>query len=197
MLTFAAACFLLIVTPGPGVMSTAGFGAAYGFRPGLRYVTGLCLGQLIVIAMVVSGLAALLLATPGVRVVLLAASTMYLLYLAGRIAFAGSRIQFIEANRPPGVMAGLLLQPINPKAYVVNTTLFSGFVLFPTAYWFEVFVKLIVLNLIWIPIHLAWLYAGVALERLNLPPRTQRLINFGMAAAMLGVVALAAISTLN
>ncbi|MEC8551875.1 MAG: LysE family translocator, partial [Pseudomonadota bacterium] len=32
MLTFAAAVFLLIVTPGPGVLSTAGVGAAFGWR---------------------------------------------------------------------------------------------------------------------------------------------------------------------
>jgi len=194
MLTFIAATFLLIVTPGPGVMSTAGMGAAYGFRPGLRYVTGLCLGQLVVIAAVVSGLAALVLADPVIRTVLFAASTLYLLYLALRIALAGSRVRFIKAQKQPGVMAGLLLQPINPKAYVVNTTLFSGFVLFENAYWSEVAVKLVILNLIWIPIHLGWLYGGVLLERLDLPERTHRLINFAMAAAMLGVVALAAFS---
>ena len=32
MLTFAITVFLLIVTPGPGVLSTAGFGAAYGYK---------------------------------------------------------------------------------------------------------------------------------------------------------------------
>ena len=37
MLTFAAAVFFLIVTPGPGVLSAAGVGAAYGFRSGLRW----------------------------------------------------------------------------------------------------------------------------------------------------------------
>ena len=194
MIEFLAACLLLISTPGPGVLSTAGFGAAFGFKAGLRYVTGLCIGQLIVIALVVSGLAAAVLAVPAIRTVLLVASTLYLLYLAARIAFAGSRIQFIEATAPPGVMAGILLQPINPKAYVVNTTLFSGFLLFPGAYWSEVAVKIIILNLIWIPIHLAWLYAGVALERLNLPDRTQRAINIFMAVAMLAVVALALLS---
>lgn len=194
MIEFLAACLLLISTPGPGVLSTAGFGAAFGFKEGLRYVTGLCIGQLIVIALVVSGLAAAVLAVPAIRTVLLVASTLYLLYLAARIAFAGSRIQFIEATAPPGVMAGILLQPINPKAYVVNTTLFSGFLLFPGAYWSEVAVKIIILNLIWIPIHLAWLYAGVALERLNLPDRTQRAINIFMAVAMLAVVALALLS---
>ena len=160
MWSFLAACLLLISTPGPGVLSTAGFGAAYGFRPGLRYVIGLCLGQLIVIAMVVSGLAAAILAVPWIRTVFVVASTAYLLYLAARIALAGSRIQFIEANQPPGVVAGLLLQPINPKAYAVNISLFSGFIIWPDSYWFEVVVKLIILNAIWVPVHLAWLYAG-------------------------------------
>ena len=195
MFEFAAAVILLISTPGPGVMSTAGFGAAFGFRAGLKFVIGLCLGQLIVIALVVSGLAAAVLAIPSIRLILLVASTAYLLYLAARVAFAGSKIQFIEAQAPPGVMAGVLLQPINPKAYVVNTTLFSGFAMFPDAYWSEVAVKLLILNLIWIPIHLAWLWAGVALELLHLPARTQRAINIFMALAMLAVVALALLSS--
>ncbi|HEC70944.1 MAG TPA: LysE family translocator, partial [Roseobacter sp.] len=40
MLQFALAVFFLIVTPGPGVLSTAGVGAAFGFRAGLAYVVG-------------------------------------------------------------------------------------------------------------------------------------------------------------
>jgi threonine/homoserine/homoserine lactone efflux protein len=129
--------------------------------------------------------------------VLLLASTGYLLYLAAKIAFAGATIQFTQATRPPGVMSGFLLQPINPKAYVVNTALFSGFALYPEAYWLEVGVKLVLLNAIWFPIHLAWLWAGVALERLKLASRLQRRINLAMAAAMLAVVALAVWSTLR
>jgi len=197
MLEFAAAVFLLIATPGPGVMGAAGMGAAYGFRAGFEFIIGLCLGQLVVIALVVSGIAAAVIAIPTIRTVLLIASTGYLLYLAARIAFAGTTIQFVRTDRAPGVLSGFLLQPINPKAYVVNTTLFSGFALFPDAYWVEVALKLLVLNLIWFPLHLAWLYAGVSLERLNLPRRTQRGINIAMALAMLGVVALAVHSTLR
>lgn len=195
MFEFAAAVFLLIATPGPGVMGAAGMGAAYGFRSGLAFITGLCLGQLVVIALVVSGIAAAVIAVPAIRTVLLIASTGYLLYLAAKIAFAGTTIQFVQTGRAPGVMSGFLLQPINPKAYVVNTTLFSGFTIWPDAYWGEVGAKLIVLNLIWFPIHVAWLMAGVSLERLNLPSRTQRAINIVMALAMLGVVALAVYST--
>ena len=36
MLTFALAVFLLIITPGPGVLSLAGVVAAYGWRQGFR-----------------------------------------------------------------------------------------------------------------------------------------------------------------
>ena len=194
MLLFVAACFFLIITPGPGVLSAAGVGAAYGFNAGLRYITGLFLGQLIVIAMVTTGLAALILASPVVRTILIVLSTAYLLYLAARIAFAGSKLAFIEASKEPGVMAGLLLQPINPKAYAVNTSLFAGFPIFADALMVEFLVKLLILNLIWIPIHVGWVWAGGALKKLDLPAQTQRKINFAMAASMLLVVGLAIFS---
>lgn len=194
MLTFAAAVFLLIITPGPGVLSTAGVGSAYGFRSGLRYVTGLFFGTNLVCLAVISGVAAIVLGVPLVRNVLLVASVGYLVYLAAKIAFAGSKIAFIEATVPPGISNGILLQLINPKAYAVNTTLISGFAFAPENIVFETVAKLLIINAIWIPIHLGWLWAGVALHRLNLSPATQRLINFGMAAAMLGVVALALVS---
>lgn len=197
MLTFAAAVFLLIITPGPGVLTTAGVGAAFGFRAGLAYVLGLFIGTNLVALAVVSGLAALVLANPYIRTALFAASTLYLLYLAARIAFAGSKVAFIEARSQPGALAGILLQTINPKAYVVNTTLFSGFVLFANAFTAEIVTKFLIINAIWIPIHLIWLYAGSILERLDLPQRTHRHINAAMALAMLAVVALAALSSLR
>lgn len=191
MLTFAAAVLLLIATPGPGVLSTAGMGAAWGFRPALRYVAGLWLGNNLVALAVISGVAAIVLGMPAVRWVLLVASVCYLLWMAARIALAGSRIAFIEARRPPGAVAGLMLQAINPKAYAVNATLFTGFAYAPENLAFETLSKLVVFNLIWIPIHLAWLWAGVALERLNLGARHQFHVNVVMALAMLAVVVLA------
>ena len=191
MLTFAAAVFFLIITPGPGVMTTAGFGAAYGFNASLRYVLGLFIGTNLVMLAVMTGLAAVILSVPWLRNVLMFASVAYLLYLAGRIAFAGAKVAFMEAKSPPGVVGGLMLQAINPKAYAVNTSLITGFDYAPDAFLFEMISKALIMNIIWIPIHLAWLWAGVSLHRLNLSDRTQRTINVLMALSMLGVVALA------
>lgn len=194
MLEFIAAVFFLIVTPGPGVLSTAGVGSGFGYRPGLAYVGGLFVGNNLVAALVISGIAAAALAVPGLRTVLLFASTAYLLYLAAKIALAGAKIGFIEADRAPGFWNGLALQPINPKAYVVNATLFSGFAFMPEAPLTEIALKVLIFNAIWVPIHLGWLWAGVTLRRLELPQPVQRGINIAMALAMLGVIALALIA---
>lgn len=194
MLSFAAAVFFLIITPGPGVLSAAGVGAAYGIRSGLRYVLGLFIGNNLVTFIVISGLATLVLASPVIRTVLLVCSTLYLCYIALRIAVAGAQVTFVDARQEPGIWAGVLLQPINPKAYAVNTFLYSGFSLMPGAYATEVVWKLLIVNAIWVPIHVLWVWFGVSLKRLNLAPRTHRIVNIAMAASLLIVVALAAFS---
>ncbi|RMF40175.1 MAG: LysE family translocator [Alphaproteobacteria bacterium] len=194
MLSFAVAVFLLIVTPGPGVLSVAGVGSGFGARAGARYIVGLFLGNNLVGAAVISGLAALVLAIPYMRGVLLVASLAYLVWLAARIALAGSRIAFHAAEIAPGIRDGIALQMVNPKAYAVNTALYSGFAFMPANPTAEVAIKILILNAIWIVLHFLWLGIGIGIRRMALPGRIQRLVNLGMAATMLGVVALALVA---
>ncbi len=193
MLTFAFAVFLLIITPGPGVLSAAGVGTAYGWKQGLYYIAGLCAGTNLVSIAVISGLAAVILADPIIRTVLIVVSASYLGYLAMRIALAGAKIAFIT-TAAPGVMAGMTLQFINPKAYAVNTTLFSSFAFYPDSFAIETGLKLIIMNMVWLPLHLIWLYAGVKVNRLELSPQHQRLINRIMAGCLLVVALLSVLS---
>lgn len=193
MLTFAAAVFFLIITPGPGVLTTAGVGSSFGWSAGLRFLAGLFLGTNGVAIIVVSGLWAVVVTMPAVRTVLAVASLAYFGWLAAKIAFAGGgRVAFIEAERAPGFVNGVLLQFINPKAYAVNTFLFTDFPFYPESLGIEVALKFLVINLIWVPIHLMWLGAGVTLRRLDLSARVQRAINIGMALSLVTVVLLAA-----
>ena len=152
------------------------------------------LALLLVALIVVSGLAAIILATPWARNTLLVASAIYLLYLAARIAFAGKKIAFISADQKPGLRDGILLQLVNPKAYAVNMTWFSGFALFPASLVSETLIKFVIINLIWVPIHLLWLAAGNVTNQLDLSAKTHAVINALMATAMLIVVALALVS---
>ena len=124
------------------------------------------------------------------RVILMIATAGNLGYLAVRIALAGSTISFIDAKKSPGIIDGFMLQLINPKAYAVNTTLFSGFAFLPESFLLETSLKLIILNGLWIPIHLLWLYFGMRLHSLNLSDQTQRVVNMSMAGCLSGVVIL-------
>ena len=194
MLSFAAAIFFLLITPGPGVLTTAGVGSGFGWRAGLRFLTGLFLGTNLTAVLVVSGLAAIVLTAPWLRTVLVWTSVAYFVYLAGKIAFAEAKVGFIEAERAPGIVNGVLLQLINPKAYAVNNIIFSGYAFWPESLTVEIALKFAIVNAIWIPVHLAWLYAGVTLRRLDLAPGTQRAINIAMALALIAVVLLAVLS---
>jgi len=135
-----------------------------------------------------------MLSVPGLREVMLALSIAYLLYLAARIAFSGAKIAFIEARTPPGILNGIALQMINPKAYVVATTLFSGFPIQGQSPIVEIATKFLIINIVWLPIHILWLWAGVSLKKLALSDARQRAINVFMAIALLVVVTLASVS---
>lgn len=191
MLTFLASIFFLLITPGPGVLSTAGVSAAFGAGPAYRYVTGLFIGTNLVALAVVTGLSGLMLAHPIVRPVLLYLSVAYLFYLAAKIALAGSTIAFIENQRAPGILNGIALQTINPKAYMVNSVLFTGFPFAGMSDLSEIAWKFVLINLIWIPIHLIWLGVGIKLKRMSLTHRVQRRINVLMGLSLLIVVILA------
>ena len=197
MLTFVTAVFFLMITPGPGVLSLAGVGSGFGYRSGLRYLIGLFLGTNIVALAVITGVAAIVVADERVRTVLLVVSILYLCYLAARIMLSGSRIAFIENAKAPGIMGGIILQALNPKAYVVNSTLFLGFPFAFQSLPLEIALKLLLVNVIWILIHLLWLYGGVSLRRLNISDAAQSGINIAMGVSLLCVVGLAAYSSLS
>ncbi len=180
-------------TPGPGVLSLAGVSSAYGVRSGVQYLLGLLIGNALTGLIVASGLAAAILAVPVIRNVLLYASVGYLLYLAAKIAFAGSRIAFIFSDSAPGFFSGITLQLINPKAYVVNTAFFTGFPIMPDNFLLETLIKFALINSIWIPIHFTWLYAGISLKKLALRQEIQRAINIVMALLMLLAIAMAVV----
>lgn len=193
MLAFLAAVFFLLITPGPGVLSTAGVSAAFGAKPAYRYLVGLFIGTNLVALAVVTGVAGLMTANPLIRTILLYASVIYLVYLAARIALAGSKIAFIENQTAPGLRSGIALQAINPKAYVVNTTLFTSFPFAQLSSGMEVFWKFVLINAIWIPIHILWLAAGITLKKMSLAHHVQRRINIFMGASLVVVVILAVV----
>lgn len=191
MLAFLGTVFFMLITPGPGVLTTAGVGSGFGWGAGIRFLTGLFLGTNLTAVLVISGLTAIVLAEPTISDILVWASIAWFCWMALKIALAGAKVGFIAVDRAPGLVHGIGLQLINPKAYVVNTLLFGGHH-FMGGGLDEVLVKFVLINVIWVPVHLIWLGAGVRLRRLELSGPVQRSINIAMALSLVAVVLLSA-----
>lgn len=115
-----------IGTPGPANMALLTTGARFGLRAALPFVAGVALGKQLIIWPLGFGLLGVMAQFPLVFEALKYASAAYILYLAWRVAFM--RLQQGQVKTVPGFAAGLIVHPLNPKAWAMVTAGFTGFV---------------------------------------------------------------------
>ena len=197
MITYIIISFLMMVTPGPGVLSLAGVGAGFGWKTGMMYLIGLFFGTNGVALLVVLGFKQFLFEINGVEITFLLLSLSYLSFLSWRIATSDNKTGFKQSLKAPRLYEGIFLQFVNPKAYVVQGHLFVVLSLGMASYSNEIIVKFIIVNSIWIPIHLLWLWLGISLKKWSLAVNKQIWVNRGMGLALFAVVILSAIMELN
>jgi threonine/homoserine/homoserine lactone efflux protein len=188
-LTLILASLVVMGSPGPSIISVTAVGAAYGLRRSLGYVTGLILGTATVLLAVATGVMSILLSVPRLAPLLLAASALYMLYLAFRIATAPPLSRSVAA-RAPSIGAGFLLAVANPKAYLAIAAVFAGTRLSADTT-LDAVLKTAVLALMIVIIHVCWLAAGASFSRVFHDPVWSRVANI-VFAAMLVVVTLLA-----
>ena len=197
MITYIIISFLMMVTPGPGVLSLAGVGAGFGWKVGMMYLIGLFFGTNGVALLVVLGFKQFLFKIDGVEITFLLLSLSYLSFLSWRIATSDNKTGFKQSVKAPRLYEGIFLQFVNPKAYVVQGHLFVVLSLGMASYSNEIIVKFIIVNSIWVPIHLLWLWLGISLKKWSLAVNKQIWVNRGMGLALFAVVILSAIMELN
>ncbi len=94
-------------------------GAKYGFRNALPFVFGVIVGKQIIIWPIGFGLLLLNKEHPYVFLFFKYVSAAYILWLAWRIA--NMRISAETSDRPPpGFLSGLIVHPLNPKAWAAR-----------------------------------------------------------------------------
>ncbi|KIC44378.1 amino acid transporter LysE [Ruegeria sp. ANG-S4] len=131
-MTVATTSFLIFAasqvgTPGPANMVLLGTGARYGFQAALPFVAGVILGKQLIIWPVGFGLMQVAEQAPLVFSVLKYASAAYIIWLAWKIA--NLRLSRGHADEDvPGFWAGLIVHPLNPKAWAMIIAGFTGFV---------------------------------------------------------------------
>ena len=191
MLTFSLAVTLLMLTPGPAVLMIANIGVNFDFRKGVPFVFGVIIGANIVALSVVLGIASVINTYTLLRLILLIISSIFIFYLAVKILMQNSVKETTSNFRKINFYDGLVLQILNPKNYIVQITLFSGFLIWNDNFILEAFIKLVIANMIWFPMHLLWLLLGVTLKKMQLSRKSLKILNMVMAGSLLSFIAMA------
>ena len=162
--SFAIFAASQVGTPGPANMALMATGARFGFRAALPFVVGVALGKQFVIWPVGFGLMELADRAPWVFQALKFISAAYIIWLAWKVAnlrFGAQR----EESAAPGFWAGLIVHPLNPKAWAMIVGGFTAFVAPGTPALVATATIAAVLLTCQIILHPMWTLAGDAIAR--------------------------------
>lgn len=163
-MSVAAGSFLVFAasqvgTPGPANMALMATGARFGVRTALPFVAGVALGKQLIIWPMGFGLMELAEAYPMVFSFLKYASAAYIIWLAWNIA--NLRLTANAAiGTAPGFFAGLMVHPLNPKAWAMIIAGFTNFVAPGTSTLEATAVIALCLLACQIMLHPLWTFAG-------------------------------------
>lgn len=157
--SFAIFAASQVGTPGPANMALLATGARYGFRAALPFVLGVALGKQLVIWPVGFGLMEIADRVPGLFGALKWASAAYICWLAWKVA--GMKLAVGQAiDKAPGFLAGLIVHPLNPKAWAMIVAGFAGFVATGTPSFQATATIAAVLLACQLILHPVWCFAG-------------------------------------
>lgn len=113
-------------TPGPANMALMATGARFGFKAALPFVAGVALGKQLIIWPIGFGLMSLAESMPALFIALKYISAAYIIWLAWKVA--NLRLNTESDAKAPGFAAGLIVHPLNPKAWAMIVGGFTAFV---------------------------------------------------------------------
>ncbi len=161
--SFAIFAASQVGTPGPANMALMSTGARYGFREALPFVAGVILGKQLVIWPVGYGLMQLADKGPWIFETLKWVSALYIIWLAWRVA--NMRLNMTGQTKPPGFMAGLVVHPLNPKAWAMIIAGFTAFTAPGTPIFQATVTIAAILLASQVVLHPLWTYGGDRIAR--------------------------------
>ncbi|MGM3274826.1 LysE family translocator [Ralstonia sp. 24A2] len=171
------------VSPGGATTLATASGSQFGFRRSIPLMVGIAVGLASLAAGAAAGLAGLLLAAPSLLLVMKAAGSAYLLWLAWKVARSGPPNLNANAAVPITLLGGACLLWLNPKGWAMALGAAASFAMLASS-------PLQLAALLGTTFGLAalvslslWCAAGIVLARLLKTPRQWRVLN-----AALGVL---------
>ena len=133
VLMFAAACLLMVLTPGPNMVYLISRSICQGRKAGVTSLLGVVAGFFVHMLAAAIGLTAVFLAVPLAYEALKWAGALYLLWMAWQAVRPGARSPFEARELLPDapsrqVLMGFLTSVLNPKVAMFYLSIFPQFI---------------------------------------------------------------------
>jgi threonine/homoserine/homoserine lactone efflux protein len=179
--------FVTSITPGPNNLMLLASGVNFGFRRTVPHMLGVGFGFLVLLLCVGLGLGAIIARFPIVHVGLKIGGTLYILYLAWRLATSRSIGDGRSSGRPMTFLEAVAFQWVNPKAWVMAIAAMAAYT-DPDSYVLSVLIVGLTFAAVGVPSVSAWAGFGMALRSWLADPL--RLKWFNMVTGALLVLSL-------
>lgn len=183
----AVFAFVSSITPGPNNVMLWASGLNFGFRRTVRHLAGVNLGFVSLLMATALGLGVLFREVSWLSPTLRILGSVYLVYLAYRVATAG-KSEGKAAARPMSFFEAVAFQYVNPKAWVMGITAAGSFLPTDAGLGRSTAVFGLVFGLVNLPCITAWAAAGSTIGRFLESDRARRVINSILAALLLFTV---------
>tara|TARA_B100000683_G_scaffold76623_1_gene75619 strand:+ start:119 stop:706 length:588 start_codon:yes stop_codon:yes gene_type:complete len=179
-LSFIPFAFSQVATPGPANMAMMATGARFGFRAALPFVAGVILGKQLIIWPIGYGIMEVASQVPLLFEILKFLSALYIIWLAWRVA--NMRLSSGEPSvDAPGFWSGLLVHPLNPKAWAMILVGFTNFVESDTATFYATLYIAASLLIIQIICHPIWTLFGDRIAKFIIGKKYERVFMWFLA----------------
>lgn len=189
LLAMAGFALASSISPGPVNAVALASGVHHGFRRSMGFVTGATIGFTALLLLAGLGLAEALGRAPAFAAAARLAGLGFLLLMAWRLWRAEGCMSDRAPPIPPSLLAGAILQWLNPKAWIAAV---AGMGAYAGGEAIRIWVFVAIYFAICYVSIAFWAYAGGRLARLLVDPGRMRLFNRTMAALLaLGAVLMA------
>lgn len=187
LLPLASFCLVSSITPGPNNMMLLSSGATFGVRRTVPHIVGIsggCAAMVLVLGWLLAGMVG---RAPGLFTALHVVATLYLLWLAWRIATSTGPHGTNRRARPFGMLDAAGFQWVNPKAWAMVLGAVTSFAR-PDHLAVDVPLIALVLIAVGLPCITLWAGSGQLLSRFLADRRALRTFNLGMAALLVASI---------
>jgi threonine/homoserine/homoserine lactone efflux protein len=173
-----------MITPGPNNLLTMYSGLNFGFKRTFPFILGVLFGGAVLLFVIGLGLGALFESLPMLKMIMKVAGSLYILFLAWKIA-SKSDVKGEGRACPISFWAAALFQWVNPKVWVFFLTYVSIFHI-TTNVWANTGIltaSIVILNF---PCLMIWTFCGKQIQKIMHNTKQVKILNrvLGLILAM-------------